>query len=217
MRPQIVVKSSLNWLRDLSSIGRPRYSAGLAERPSRPPGFDMTYRPAEAIFGVSWRAKVPSYVYLACAIIAAAVVFIAERSSTSSPLFQYVVERDVDRVISARTVAILMLIGGVAAVIRAGMRGVRVYADGVESRDVVNLVVPRVRRYRWPQMVCIVLDQRSFVALDLWDGTRAFLPPVDDRRGLEATLEKVAAARAIPVQGGAGLDDVPDPIPNEEA
>ena len=48
------------------------------------------------------------------------------------------------------------------------------------------------------------------IALDLWDGSRAFLPEVSDREGLAAVLEKVAVARAIPVRGGAGLDEIPE-------
>ena len=48
------------------------------------------------------------------------------------------------------------------------------------------------------------------IAIDLWDGSRAFLPEVADREGLASVLEKVAAARAIPVRGGAGLDEIPE-------
>jgi hypothetical protein len=54
------------------------------------------------------------------------------------------------------------------------------------------------------------LDLPECVALDVWDGTRAFLPEVSDRAGLSAALEKIAAARAIPVRGGSGLDEIPD-------
>jgi hypothetical protein len=52
------------------------------------------------------------------------------------------------------------------------MRGVRIFGDGVEAREITQLFVPRVRRYRWPQMALIVLDQRH-VAVELWDGQRA--------------------------------------------
>ena len=50
----------------------------------------------------------------------------------------------------------------------------------------------------------------SHIALDLWDGTRSFLPAVDDRAALAMVLEKVGHARAIPVRGGIGLDEMPD-------
>jgi hypothetical protein len=84
----------------------------------------------------------------------------------------------------------------------------------VEAREVRQLFFPRVRRYRWPQMALIVLDQ-PHVALELWDGQRAVLPAVGDREGLVAELERVAAARDIPVQGGRGLDEIPEPILDE--
>ena len=50
----------------------------------------------------------------------------------------------------------------------------------------------------------------SHIALDLWDGTRSFLHAVDDRAGLSMVLEKVGHARAIPVRGGVGLDELPE-------
>jgi hypothetical protein len=109
----------------------------------------------------------------------------------------------------------VLCIGAVASVLRGSMRGVRVFGDGVEAREVTQLFVPRVRRYRWPQMALIVLDQRH-VAVELWDGQRAVLPAVGDRDGLVATLERVAAARDIPVQGGRGLDEIPEPPAPEE-
>jgi hypothetical protein len=52
--------------------------------------------------------------------------------------------------------------------------------------------------------------------VELWDGQRAILPAVGDREGLAAELERVAAARDIPVQGGRGLDDIPEPIADDE-
>ena len=70
--------------------------------------------------------------------------------------------------------------------------------------------MPKLRRYRWAQIDRVILDLPQSVALDLWDGSRAFLPLVADRTGLAATLEKVATARAIPVRGGVGLDEIPE-------
>jgi hypothetical protein len=184
----------------------------VAERPSRPPGFDMTYQPEECVFGPTWTTRLPSLIYLGLALIVGAVVLIGETSGSGSRLFDYVVVQDTQRMMSMRTFALVLLVGALASVARSGMRGVRVYPDGVESREIRNLVIPRVKRYRWPQLECIVLDTKSSVALDLWDGRREFLPKVSNRRKLESTLERVAAARAIPVRGGSGLDDV---IPSE--
>jgi hypothetical protein len=115
------------------------------------------------------------------------------------------------RLMSIRTFAACLVVGSLAAVLQASMRGVRVYGDGVESREVHSLIVPRVRRYIWTQLERIVLDQPTRIALDLWDGSRAFLPRVRDREALETMLEQVAAARAIPTLGGRGLDELPDP------
>ncbi len=189
-------------------------------RPSRPPGFDMTYRPAEAAFPPPWRARLPSLIYLMVALAIGAVVLAAEMSSSNSKLYVWVIENNSTRIISPSTFSLLLLGSAVAMFLREGMRGVRVLGDGIEYRDVVSLVIPKRRKLRWPQMDRIILDQPSAVAIDLWDGTRAFLPPVNDRGKLSATLERVALARAIPVRGGQGVDELPDELarpsgPNE--
>ena len=169
----------------------------------------MTYRPAEAVFGPPWTVRFPSVLHLIVAALAVAIVVIGESSPSDSWLFVLVVEDSADRVIGARTVAVALVISSVASLIRTNMRGVRVRADGLEYRDLISLSIPRVRRYKWAQIDRVILDQRA-VALDLWDGSRAHLPPVGDRDGLAATLEKVAVARAIPVRGGGRLDELPD-------
>jgi hypothetical protein len=169
----------------------------------------MTYRPTEAVFGPPLSVRLPSVLYLLIALVVAGLVLAGEMSPPSSRLNEYVVQRDINRLISSRTLATLLIISSIASVIRAGMRGVRVRGDGIEYRDVVTLL-PRVRRYKWAQIDRIILDSPDTILLDLWDGSRSSLPLVSDRRGLSRALEKVAAARAIPVRGGAGLDEVPD-------
>ena len=169
----------------------------------------MTYRPAAETFGPPWSVRLPSLLHLLIAFAVVTIVAIAESSPTDSWLFVYVVEANKDRVIGSRTLAIVLVISSIASMVRTSMRGVRVLPDGVEYRDLISLAIPRVRRYKWPQIDRVILDQR-YVVLDLWDGSQAFLPPVDDRDGLAATLEKVAIARAIPVQGGGRLDEIPD-------
>ena len=169
----------------------------------------MTYRPKEAVFSAPWLVRLPSLVYLGIALSVLALVIAGERAPYGTWLHDYVVLADGRRFISIRTFATLLMVSSVAAVLRSSMRGVRVRGDGLEYRDVISLLVPKLRRFRWAQMDGIVLDGQS-IAIDLWDGTRAFLPPVSDRAGLEAALEKVAMARAIPVKGGHGLDEIPD-------
>jgi hypothetical protein len=187
----------------------------VVSRASRPPGFDMTYRPRESVYSVPWLERIPSLVYLALALITIVLVVIGENSPPNSWLFNYVVVQDKYRLLGSRAFAIVLSVGAVASVLRGNMRGVRIFGDGVEAREITQLIVPRVRRYRWPQMALIVLDQ-PLVSMELWDGQRAVLPAVEDRDGLVATLERVAAARDIPVQGGRGLDEIPDPIADDE-
>ncbi len=179
-------------------------------RPSRPPGFDMTYRPAETAFGPPFIVHLPSIVYLVIALVAVVVVLIAENSAPGSYLYAAVVLRGEHGFIGARTFAALLVAGAVASLVKTGMRGVRIRGDGLEFRDVIVLGLPRMRRYKWAQIDRIVLDSPRGIAVELWDGTRAELPEVGDRPRLAAALEKVAHARAIPVRGGVGLDELPD-------
>lgn len=170
----------------------------------------MTYRPAETSFGPPLIAHLPSLVYLAIAVAAIVVVIIAEQSPAGSFLYNHIVERSMQGFVSARTVAALLLLGALASFLKTSLRGVRIKGDGVEFRDVVALGVPRAKRYKWAQIDRMIFDAPSGIVLELWDGSRAYLPDVSDRDALAAALEKVAHARAIPVRGGSGLDDLPD-------
>ena len=155
-------------------------------------------------------ARVPSLVYLLVALCVSAFVLVGEQASTGTWVFHYVVEEDVRRMMSIHTFAIILVVSSLASVVRASMRGVRIYADGVEARDVLNLVVPKLKRYRWPQIEQIVLEGTSTISFDLWDGSRAYLPEVSDRALLAATLDHIGRARAIPVRGGTPPDDLGD-------
>lgn len=169
----------------------------------------MTYRPNAEAFGPPWSIRVPSFLHVAVALAVIGAVVVGEASPSSSWLFWYVVEQDLHRVVGARALAIVLAMSSTASMIRTSMRGVRVRPDGVEYRDMITWALPRFRRYKWPQIDRVILDQKD-VALDLWDGSRAYLPPVSDRERLAATLEKIALARAIPVRGGGRLDEIPD-------
>jgi hypothetical protein len=179
-------------------------------RPSRPPGFDMTYRPAETAFGPPFVVHLPSIVYLVIALGAVVVVLVAENSAPGSYLYREVVLRGAHGFIGARTFAGLLVAGAVASLLKTSMRGVRIRGDGLEFRDVFALGLPRLRRYKWAQIDRIVLDTPRSITVELWDGTHAELPEVGDRGRLAVALEKVAHARAIPVRGGVGLDELPD-------
>src|SRR5262249_42269242 len=104
----------------------------------------------------------------------------------------------------------VVLLSALASVVRARMRGVVVHPDGVEARDLLSSVWPRVRKYAWPQIDKIVLDGGKTIALELWDGRREWLPAVSKRDELAARLEQVAVARAIPISGGTGMFDAGD-------
>ena len=206
-------QSGFQILWPVSGMSFQRLRAGLIfpalARISRPPGFDMTYRPATRVFQAPWRTRIPSLVYLGVTLVVAGVVLVAEHSPSNSVLYVQVVEHGSRHIISARTFAILLLVSSVSSVLRANMRGVRVRGDGIEYRDVVSLLLPRLRRFRWAQMDRIKLMKTGLITIDLWDGNRAMLPQVQHRDLLARTLEHVAIARAIPIEGGVGLDDVP--------
>lgn len=176
-------------------------------RPSRPPGFDMTYRPRDEAFGPPLLQRVPSFLHVAFALAIVTTVLVAERGSHGSELYQYMFMRQ--HLIDARTLSIIVVVSALASLLRTSMRGVKIRGDSVEFRDVVSNVWPRVRRYRWAQIDRINLLERS-ITLDLWDGTCQLLPRVNDHEGLAVALERVALARAIPLSGGQGFDDYPE-------
>ena len=180
-------------------------------RPSRPPGFDMTYKPVTTqAFGPPASSHVPSLVYLALAVGIVIVVVVGSASASGSWLFRQIVEGDSQRVLGAKPLAAIILASALAAVMRTRMRGVIVHPEGLEARDVLGVGWPRVRRFAWPQIDKIVLDAGQTIAVDLWDGRREWLPKVGDRAELAAVLERVAMARAIPISGGTGLFDPPE-------
>jgi hypothetical protein len=185
-------------------------------RPSRPPGFDMTYRPAETVFGPPWKVWLPSIVYVLVAIGVLVFVIAGEMAGSNTWIHIYVVEKDIHRIIGSQTLAGVLVVSSLAALVRSSMRGVRLRPDGLVYRDVLAFGWPRVKRYRWAQIDRIILDQTQ-IALELWDGSFVQLPRVGDRDGLCAALEKVGAARAIPVRGGAGLDEIPESAEFDEA
>ena len=174
-------------------------------RLSRPPGFDMTYRPVESrAFGPPVRARVPSLIYLGLAVILVLVVIAGSISGSGTWLFRYIVELDSTHA-GARPLAAIVLASAIAAVVRARMRGVVVHPEGLEARDVLGVGWPRIRRYAWPQIDKIVLDAGQTIAVDLWDGRREWLPKVGESAELAAALERIAMARAIPISGGTGM------------
>ena len=191
----------------------------------------MTYRPEGSVsFSPPLRERLPSLGYLFFALAVSGVIVYGQNAPTGTWLFNYVVEGDRNRLISSSVCAIILFTSALAAVLREQMRGVVVHPDGIETRELLSLGWPRVQRFHWSQIDRLVvppsLGQQPLPAsasgknirLDLWDGTSAWLPSVSNVVGLALMLEKVALARAIPIEGGTGLlDDLGNPAGDDGA
>jgi hypothetical protein len=185
----------------------------------------MTYRPAKRIaFGPPLNEQAFALTYLAFAVVVSAVIFYGqELAPSTSALFRYVVEGDRNRVLPSSVCAIVLCTSAFAAILREQMRGVVVHPDGIELRELLGLGWPRVRRLHWSQIDRVVVPAMANlpatappskgIRLDLWDGTHTFLPHVARSGELGQVLERVALARAIPLEGGTGLlDDLEPPL-----
>jgi hypothetical protein len=172
----------------------------------------MTYRPAESTaFGPPMADRWPVLAYLAFALGITGVIVYGQNAASGTRLFQYVVEGDRHRFISSSVCAILLTVSAIAAVLREQMRGVVVHPDGIELRELLALGWPKIRRFAWSQIdrvsVPSATGPQASIRLDLWDGSRTWLPRVRKSVELATLLERVALARAIPIEGGTGLLD----------
>src|SRR5690606_34310500 len=131
-----------------------------------------------------------------------------ERGPQDSSLYAYMFRQK--HLIDTHTAAGAFALSSLMSVMRDGMRGVRIRANWIEYRELVSAVWPKVRRYRWAQIDQIIFEESGSISLDLWDGRREFLPSVNNPSALRNVLERLAGARAIPVRGGEGLDDLED-------
>jgi len=190
-------------------------------RHSRPPGFDMTYRPERRVaFGPPLRQRATSFAYLMFALLVCGIIVYGQHAATSSIFFRYVVEGDSNRVIPSSVCAIILVCSAIAAVLREQMRGVVLHPEGIDVRELLSLGWPRVRRFHWSQIDRVFVppaegstDAKKTIRLDLWDGSRTWLPVVARASELGILLERVALARAIPIEGGTGLvDDLGNPL-----
>jgi hypothetical protein len=183
----------------------------------------MTYRPERRIaFGPPIRQRLPAFAYLAFAGVVCAIIVYGQHAPSSSALFHYVVEGDSGRLIPSSVCAIILVSSALAAVIREQMRGVILHPDGIDVRELLALGLPRVRRFYWSQIDKVFVPpsegaaQAKTIRLDLWDGTRTWLPDVANAGELGMLLERVALARAIPIEGGSGMvDDLGNPLTGE--
>jgi hypothetical protein len=181
----------------------------------------MTYRPERRIsFGPPLRHRLPSLAFLAFAAAVCGVIVYGQHAPSSSLVFHYVVEGDSGRVIPSSVCAIILVCSALASVLREQMRGVILHPEGIDVRELLSLGWPRVRRFHWSQIDRVFVPpaqapaaEAKTIRLDLWDGTRTWLPSVARAGELGMMLERVALARAIPIEGGSGLvDDLGNPL-----
>jgi hypothetical protein len=183
----------------------------------------MTYRPERRIaFGPPIRQRLPAFAYLGFAFAVCALIVYGQHAPSSSAVFHYVVEGDSGRLIPSSVCAIILVSSALAAVVREQMRGVILHPDGIDVRELLALGLPRVRRFHWSQIDKVFVPSAEGAApaktirLDLWDGTRTWLPDVANAGELGMLLERVALARAIPIEGGSGMvDDLGNPLTGE--
>jgi hypothetical protein len=164
--------------------------------------FEMTYSPPtgeKLKFGPPLKARVPSAIYLAGALVMGAlVVYAYTAASSSSMVFVWVVERDRGRPLSASVLTVIVVVSALATVLRTHMRGVVVSDDWVEARSLLALGIPRARRWAWSQVLRVVLDGTR-VAFELWDGSFERLPDVAKGRELVDLVLQHAQRRRIDV------------------
>lgn len=149
--------------------------------------FDMSYEPPSAgeraKFGPPRRTRIPSAIYLAVAVVFAAVTTYAYNAPTSSKLFVWAVEGDRIRPLSVSVIAVILVVSALATVVRTHMRGVIVTDDWIEARYLLPLGIPRAKRWGWPQITRVVVDGDR-TGFEFYDGTFERLPEVADGRAL---------------------------------
>jgi hypothetical protein len=168
-------------------------------RPSRPPGFDMTYRPMAEFFGPPWPMRLPSMAHGGLALLAVLLVFLAQRGILGGGAHHYLFRQR--HLIDPYLAVGAFGLSAVLSMVRDSMRGVQIRPNWIEYRELLSAVWPRVRRYRWAQIEGICFEEGGAICVDLWDGRREFLPQVGQPESLRRTLSHVARARAIPLSG----------------
>ncbi len=159
--------------------------------------FDMSFapdKPMREVFIAPFKARAPSLVYLAFALVVAAVVVTAYNGSSNTRLWVWIVEGDRGRPIGAQPLSILLTVSALGTAIRSWMRGVVVTSEGIQTREVLLLGLPRIKSWAWAQVDRLIVDDRG-VMLELWDGRYERLPEVAEPARLSSLLEQVALAR----------------------
>jgi hypothetical protein len=152
--------------------------------------FDMAYNPnphERFVFGPPIWQRLPSLLFLGFAAALAFAALLAHNGSSNTALYRFIVAEN-------RTPLVYVIVlAAVATFIRAGLRGVIVTRDGVETRT-LSLGFPRVKRFRWAQIDRVVLDKDE-VLFELWNGSYERLPKVREGDKMVDLLERVALGR----------------------
>ena len=159
--------------------------------------FEMAYSPDKSdrfAFGPPLAARIPGYLFLAFAAVVGLTVFAAYHGSSNSSLYIWVVEGDRNRVFGSTPLAFIILFAAIGNVIKTGLRGVIVTADGVEARVLLAGGFPKVKRWTWAQIDRVVVDDHD-VLLELWNSEYERLPKVKDGKKLADLLASIATAR----------------------
>jgi len=152
--------------------------------------FEMAYNPnpdERFAFGPPLWQRLPSLAFVGFALVLAVATVLAHQAPSTSALFRFIVTEN-------RTPFVFVIgLAAIATFVRSGLRGVIVTREGVETRDLA-LGIPRVKKYRWPQIDRVIVDGES-VMFELWNGTYERLPRVHEGDKLVSILERVAMAR----------------------
>lgn len=163
--------------------------------------FEMTYSAPTTDrrkFGVPMRMRLPSFIYLALALVMVVLVVWGYNAPSTSRIFVWVVEGDRTRPFSSQVLAAIVSACAVGTVLAGQMRGVVISTDWIEARYQLPLGIPKTARWGWPQVNRIILSKDS-IAVELMDGSWERLPEVADLGELRAFMLAHAAKRKIDV------------------
>jgi hypothetical protein len=159
--------------------------------------FEMAFSPPEDVkfvFGPPRSQLLPSLGFLLFGCCVFGLVVAAYASGSNTRLHIWLIEGDRDRMLPSWILATIVFVSSIAVVARARMRGVTVTAEGIETRTLLAMGVPKVTKWAWAQVDRFVIDERR-ILVELWNGSSEFLPEVAKTQELAALLEKIAIGK----------------------